>query len=267
MRTQTIAVSSLKGGVAKTTTAVNLAAALSQAGKRVLLIDLDPQGHCARATGFDPSSLKLTTLDLFLRSVDPKSIILKTIFGDLSLMPSNFSLGTVEVALADADIPASHMDLRDRLKGVTEGYDFVIIDCPPSLSYLTYNALTAADWVLLPVQCEYFATSEISMSLSSINNVKRSTNPDLEILGILLTMYDQTTRICHEVAAEIFDTFADSVFPQPIPTSISLVQSQAQGIPINYCMPTSRGSIAYESLAREVIARTRERASEKSEKK
>lgn len=258
MRTQTIAVSSLKGGVAKTTTAVNLAAALTQTGAKVLLIDLDPQGHCARATGFDPASLKLTSLDLFLGSENIEDIILKTNFGELYILPSNFTLGTVEIALKDADLIPSHLDLRQRLKGQTDGYDYVVIDCPPSLSYLTYNALTASDWVLLPVQCEYLAMSEIAVTLSAVNNIKRSTNKELRILGILLTMYDATTRISQEVAAEIFDTFSTTVFPQPIPKSVSLVEAQTRGVPINYCMPTSRGSVAYQALAREVLSRTKE---------
>ncbi len=252
MKEQVIAVYNLKGGVAKTTTAVNLASVLSERGRKVLLIDLDPQGHCARATGIDPSSLKRTSLDLFLRTYQPEEIIQATSFKNLSIIPSNFLLATIEIALKDRNIPTSFSDLKDRIARVKQAYDYIIIDCPPSLSYLTSNALCAADWVLLPVQCDYFCFSDITNTLATINRLKRAESSPVKILGLLETMMDENLRMSAEISAQLNSSFGEGVFPMPIPRSVSLVECQSHGVPINYYRPNSKGAIAYARLAREV---------------
>ncbi len=256
---ETIAVSSQKGGVAKTTTAVNLAASLCQYGKKVLLVDLDPQGHCSRATGSDPTALRKTVFDVLLGTLEPARAISHTKFDNLDILPSNYKLGSIEIALKDAGLEPSYSDIRKRLAAVGADYDYLIVDCPPSLSYLTYNALTAATEVLLPVQCEYFAMEDLSLSLSAIANIQRTTNPQLEMLGVLLTMYDKRSRLCHEIAGEVFDTFKDKAFGTPVPRSIALAECQAQGVPINIARPTSEGARAYLALARDVIAYSKAR--------
>lgn len=251
---ETIAVSSQKGGVAKTTTAVNLAASLCQYGKKVLLVDLDPQGHCARATGTDPTTLKKTIKDLLLGKYETQKVISHTRFKNLDLLPSNYILGGIEVELKKSGTTPSYEDLKKKLAPIEDSYDFIIIDCPPSLSYLTFNALTAATSILLPVQCEYFAMEDLSLTLSAIANVQHSTNPNLEILGVLITMYDKRSRLCHEIAGEIYDTFKEKAFATPIPRSIVLAECQAMGTPVNISKPNSQGAKAYLALARDVLA-------------
>lgn len=249
-----IAVSSQKGGVAKTTTAVNLGASLAQYGKKVLLIDLDPQGHCARATGSDPTTLQNTTFELLLQQKTAEESIQKTPFENLWILPSNYRLASIDIGLKDAGLYPSYMDLKEQLEPVKGKFDYLIIDCPPSLSYLTYNALTAADSVLFPVQCEYFAMDGISLCLSAVSNVHHSTNPNLDILGFLITMYDKRSTFCHEIASEIYNSFKDKVFAVPVPKSISLAECQARGVPINLAKPNSEGAKAYLALARDVMA-------------
>lgn len=249
-----IAVSSQKGGVAKTTTAVNLAASLCQYNQKVLVVDLDPQGHCAKALGFDATTIKNTIFNLFMQDVpNPKDLIIKTKFDRLYLLPSNYKLGTIEMALRDAEKEPSFLDLKQELLPLVQDFDFVIIDCPPSLGYLTNNALAVATSLLLPVQCEYFAMDDLSMSLSALTTAQRTTNPNLDLLGLLITMYDKSTRLCTEIASELYNTYGDKVFAMPIPRSISLAECQAMGIPINISKPNSEGAKAYLAVARYVI--------------
>jgi len=249
-----IAVSSQKGGVAKTTTAVNLASSLCQYNKKVLIIDLDPQGHCAKALGFDPTTIKRTISNLFLRTASsPLDLIQKSRVENLYILPSNYKLGTIEMSLNKQKIDASYLDLKNLLSDYIQDYDFVIIDCPPSLGYLTMNALTFATSLLIPVQCGYFALDDLSFSLSTLATIQRTTNPSLDLLGLLITMYDKTTRLSTEIASDLFNTYGSKVFSTPIPRSISLVECQALGVPINIARPNSEGAKAYLAVARDVI--------------
>lgn len=177
-----IAVASQKGGVAKTTTAVNLASCLADYGKKVLLIDLDPQGHCGRATGFDPELLKRTSYDLFFHPQDPKKLIRRTSYKNFDLITSNYKLASLELDMLAKKITPDYGDLKDTVKILSEGYEYVLIDCPPSVSYLTINALASSTSVLIPVQCEYFALEAVSRVISAIANIQHGINPKLDIL-------------------------------------------------------------------------------------
>lgn len=251
--TEIIAVVSQKGGVAKTTTAVNLASCLADYGKKILLIDLDPQGHSARATGFDPELLKRTSYDLFFSPSEPKKVIRKTQYKKFDLVASNYKLASLELDMMAAKMTPNYGDLKETVSLLSDGYDFVFLDCPPSISYLTINALAASTSVLIPVQCEYFALEAVPKVISAISNIQRSINPSLDILGILLTMYDPRSRLSTEILTEANDVFKGKVFGTPIPRTISLSECQLKGIPINHLMPNSRGTLAYKVLARDVI--------------
>lgn len=251
--TEIIAVASQKGGVAKTTTAVNLASCLADYGKKVLLIDLDPQGHCARATGFDPELLKRTSYDLFFNPSESKKLIRRTQYKKFDLVASNYKLASLELDMMVAKKTPDYGDLKESVAVLSEGYDFVFLDCPPSISYLTINALAASTSVLIPVQCEYFALEAVPKVISAISNIQRSINPSLDILGILLTMYDSRSRLSTEILTEANDLFKGKVFGTPIPRTISLSECQLKGIPINHLMPNSRGTMAYKVLARDVM--------------
>lgn len=248
-----IAVSSQKGGVAKTTTAVNLASCLADYGKKVLLIDFDPQGHCGRATGFDPELLKRTSYDLFLHPEDPKKLIRRTAYKNFDLIASNYKLASLELDLLSKKISPEYDELKETIKKVSEGYEYVLMDCPPSLSFITINALSSATSVLIPVQCEYFALEAVSRVISAIANIQHSFNPSLDILGILLTMYDPRCRLSTEILTEANDLYEGKVFGTPIPKTVSLSECQVQGIPINHLRPNSRGTLAYKVLARDVM--------------
>lgn len=248
-----IAVASQKGGVAKTTTAVNLASCLADYGKKVLLIDLDPQGHCGRATGFDPELLKRTSYDLFFHPQDPKKLIRRTSYKNFDLITSNYKLASLELDMLAKKITPDYGDLKDTVKILSEGYEYVLIDCPPSVSYLTINALASSTSVLIPVQCEYFALEAVSRVISAIANIQHGINPKLDILGILLTMYDSRSRLSTEILTEANDLFKGKVFGTPIPRTISLSECQLKGIPINHLRPNSKGTLAYKVLARDVM--------------
>lgn len=248
-----VAVASQKGGVAKTTTAVNLASCLADYGKKVLLVDLDPQGHCGRATGFDPELLKRTSYDLFFSPEDPKRLIRRTSYKNFDLVASNYRLASLELDLLSKKTTPAYTDLRRPVSALAESYDFALIDCPPSISYTTINALASSTSVLIPVQCEYFALEAVSRVISAIANIQHSFNPTLDILGILLTMYDSRSRLSTEILTEANELYAGKVFGTPIPRTASLSECQVKGIPINHLRPNSRGTLAYKVLARDVI--------------
>ncbi|MCR5505714.1 MAG: AAA family ATPase [Bacilli bacterium] len=247
-----IAIANQKGGVGKTTTAINLSAALAHFNRRVLLIDMDPQGNASRGLGVDISLINKCVFDVLLGDTNINKIIRKTPQKTLDLLPSKLSLASIELGQADlGDEPYSL--LKKALENIKKDYDYFIIDCPPSLGILTMNALTAANTILIPVQCEYFAMEAVTRMLASITQVQTNYNPDLGIEGFLLTMYDAKTRLGTEISAQIRGLFKENTFLTQIPRNISVPESNMHGLPVTIFRPSSSGALAYFSLAKEVM--------------
>jgi chromosome partitioning protein len=251
--TRILAIANQKGGVGKTTTAVNLAASLAATRRRVLLVDLDPQGNATMGSGVNKSELELSSCDVLLGEAAARDAIVRTDPGGFDLIPGNADLTTAEVRLISEF--GRETRLRTALKDVVADYDYVLIDCPPSINMLTVNALTAADGVLIPMQCEYYALEGLSALVSTIEQIRDAVNPGLQIEGLLRTMFDPRNNLANEVSSQLILHFGDKVFRTVIPRNVRLAEAPSFGMPALFHDKTSRGALAYLALAGEMIRR------------
>jgi chromosome partitioning protein len=250
---QIIACANQKGGVGKTTTVVNLATYLALAGDNVLVIDLDPQGNATSGFGLDRTEIGRSVYEAIIEESHLADLVLPTAVAGLSIVPSSISLAGAEVELAP--LPQRERRLARILTELVSTYDYIVLDCPPSLGLLTVNALTAADAVVIPIQCEYYALEGLSQLIATINLVRNHLNPDLAIKGVVLTMYDPRTNLSAEVDAEVRKYLGSTVFETIIPRSVRLSEAPSYGMPIALYRPDSKGAEAYEALAAELRSR------------
>lgn len=252
-QTRIIAIINQKGGVGKSTTAINLAAALGEMGKQVLLVDLDPQGNSTSGLGVEKALIDTCIYDVLLSDVDIQEAIIPDVCKDLDLVPATINLAGAEVELVTE--MARENRLRDAIGTLRGKYDYVLIDCPPSLGLLTVNALVAADKLLIPIQCEFYALEGVTKLLESMKRVKTRLNPTLDIFGVLMTMYDARTTLSKQVVEEVRGYFGKTLFDTPIPRSVKISEAPSFGMPITEYDPHGKGAIAYTELAKEVINR------------
>jgi chromosome partitioning protein len=248
-----IALANQKGGVGKTTTAINLGAGLAQLEKKTLIIDLDPQGNASVGLGIDRGKISSSSYQLLLEDEVPPGIILPTANSHLFILPSTIELAGAEIELVG--MLSREFRLRDALSGIRDAYDFVLLDCPPSLGLLTLNAMAAAGSILIPIQCEFYALEGVNQLLNSINLIRRRLNPNLEIEGVLLTMFDGRTILSQEVERDVRAVFAGKVYHSVIPRNVRLSEAPSYGCSILEYDPHSRGASAYLALAQEVANR------------
>lgn len=250
-----IAIANQKGGVGKTTTSINLSACIAAKGKKVLVIDIDPQGNTTSGYGIEKNELENTIYELILGDCSIEDCILKEVFPNISILPSNVNLAAAEIELIGVE--KKEYILKNEVDWVKDRYDFIIIDCPPSLSLLTVNAMTTADSVLVPIQCEYYALEGLSQLIHTVNLVKERLNPDLDMDGVVFTMYDSRTNLSAQVVENVKSHLSQNVYKTLIPRNIRLAEAPSYGKPINMYDPKSAGAESYMSLAEEVIKRNK----------
>ncbi|HTY20476.1 MAG TPA: AAA family ATPase [Geobacteraceae bacterium] len=248
-----ICIANQKGGVGKTTTTVNLSASLGAAEKKTLIVDMDPQGNAGSGVGVDKGRLKETVYDVLINGADPAGIVLNTGLPHLHILPSNSELAGAELELVS--VIGRELKLREALAGIAASYDYIIIDCPPSLGLLTVNAMTAADSVLIPLQCEFYAMEGLSHILKTIKLIQKALNPALTIEGILLTMFDSRNNLSRQVGEEIRTHFPNDTMATVIPRNVRLSEAPSHGKPVIFYDITSRGAAGYLELAKEIIRR------------
>ncbi|MEQ9490005.1 MAG: AAA family ATPase [Alphaproteobacteria bacterium] len=252
-RPRLLAIANQKGGVGKTTTAINLGTALAACGRSVLLIDLDPQGNASTGLGVDRRAREVTTYDILIDRRPIDEAVMPTRVPNLDLVPSSVDLAGAEVELIDLD--RREFRLQDAVRRLEKHYDTILVDCPPSLQFLTLNAFCAADAVLVPLQCEFYALEGLSLLMRTIDRVKRAFNPKLEIQGVVLTMYDKRNNLSDAVAADVREHFGDVVYETMIPRNVRVSEAPSHGLPVLVYDLHCRGSQAYIHLASEVLKR------------
>lgn len=258
-----MALANQKGGVGKTTSCVNLAASLHAIKQKVLLIDMDPQGNATMGSGVDKSTLTLSTNDVLLETAKITDAIIKSTPGGYDLLPSNADLTAAEISLVNKT--NRERKLKDALYLIKDQYDFILLDCPPSLNMLTLNALVAADSLLIPMQCEYYALEGLSSLLSTMEQVRETLNPQLHVEGIIQTMYDPRNRLALDVVKQLKSYFPDKVYKSAIPRNVRLAEAPSHGVPVLLYDKSSRGSTAYLALAGEILKQQRKSITTKTE--
>ena len=248
-----IAFSNQKGGVGKTTTVINLAAYVAMWKRKVLIVDFDPQGNATSGFGVEKNNLELTCYDVLMGDSQAKDVIVPTMIDNLWILPSNSDLAGAEVDLVA--LPSRERVLKRALASIKDDYDYIFIDCPPSLGLLTLNALVASDSVIIPIQSEFFALEGVAQLLNTFKLVKQRLNPQISINGVVLTMCDMRTTLSKQVTAEIKKYFNDKIYTTPVPRNIKLVESPSFGVPVVLHAPHSSGALAYQALARQFIER------------